>query len=93
MPEREEIMQQALGLPPEDRAFVAAALEQSLTADSGESVSDSLRAGGRAMVEGVELLGELRRRSAALRAGRTTVRSAADVLAELLGRQAAETPR
>ena len=33
MPQREEIVQQALGLPPEDRAFVAAALEHSLASE------------------------------------------------------------
>jgi putative addiction module component (TIGR02574 family) len=31
MPRREQIVEQALSLPPEDRAFVADALEQSLT--------------------------------------------------------------
>jgi hypothetical protein len=92
MPRREEIMQQALGLPPEDRALVAAALAYSLAADFQESSSDSADSGGRATATGSELLRELQRRSEALRAGLTTARPAADVLADLLRRQAAETP-
>ena len=90
MVEREEIVQQALGLPPEDRAFVAAVLEHSLTADPTDLAPESDSPGGRAMVAGSDLLEELQRRSAALRAGVTTARSAADVLADLLRRQAAE---
>jgi hypothetical protein len=93
MPQREEIMQQALGLPPEDRAFVAAALAQSLAADSQESLPDSADPAGRATATGGEFLRELQRRSEALHAGLTTTRPAADVLADLLRRQAAETPR
>jgi len=84
---REEIVQQALGLPPEDRAFVASILEHSLTPDSeGPLASDA----GDVPAAG-EFLGELQRRSAALRTGATTARSATDVLADLLRRQAAET--
>ena len=93
MPQREEIMQQALGLPPEDRAFVAAALEHSLADDSTESLPDWPHADDPAVVAGNELLRELQRRSAALLANRTTARPAADVLADLLRRQATETPR
>ena len=92
MLQREEIMQQALGLPPEDRAFVAAALEHSLVAESKGCLSDSADPGSRAIVEGGEFLGELQRRSAALRAGLTTARPATEVLADLLRRQAADSP-
>ncbi len=90
MPQREEIIQQALGLPPEDRALVAAALAYSLAADSQESVPDSTDPAGRATPTGGELLRELQHRSGALRAGLTTARPATDVLADLLRRQAAE---
>jgi hypothetical protein len=93
MPQREEIMQQALGLPPEDRAFVAAALEQSLAADPKVPGPDSIELDSPATVRGNDFLRELQRRSAAFRSGLTTSRSAADVLADLLRRQAAETPR
>lgn len=90
--QREEIVQQALGLPPEDRAFVAAVLTHSLAADSAVPLPDSDAAAGGATPSGGELLSELQRRSEALRAGLTTTRSAADVLADLLRRQAAERP-
>ncbi len=86
---REEIVQQALGLPPEDRAFVAAVLEHSLTPDAGDQPSPD----SRAVLAGSELLEELKRRSAAVRTGATTTRTAADVLADLLRRQAAENGR
>ena len=92
MPQREEIMQQALGLPPEDRAFVAAALEHSLAAESTGPIPGSADPGGRAILEGAELSAELQRRSAGLRAGLTTARPATEVLADLLRRQAAESP-
>ncbi len=75
MTSRDAILQQALALPPEDRAFVADVLEQSLT-PRGASLSSK------------ELLTELERRSAAYRAGMTTARPAADVLADLRKRQA-----
>lgn len=91
MTTREEIMQHALGLPPEDRALVAAALADSLTDDSRESSPGSADPIGRTIATGDEFLLELRRRSAALHAGQTTTRSATDVLADLLRRQVAET--
>ncbi|MGA2622083.1 MAG: addiction module protein [Thermoguttaceae bacterium] len=81
MPQREEIMQQALGLPPEDRAFVAAALEHSLAAESTGPLPDDADPGSCAILEGGALLGELQRRSAALRAGLTTARPALSLLA------------
>ncbi|MGA2032484.1 MAG: hypothetical protein ABSG68_09525 [Thermoguttaceae bacterium] len=92
MLQREEIMQQALGLPPEDRAFVAAALEHSLAAESKGPLPGSVDPGSCAIVDGGEFLKELQRRSAALRAGLTTARPATEVLADLLRRQAAESP-
>jgi hypothetical protein len=86
---REEIVQQALGLPPEDRAFVAAVLEHSLTPDPSNSPSPV----DQPTLAGSEFLEELHRRSTALRAGVSPVRSAADVLADLLRRQAAENAK
>jgi putative addiction module component (TIGR02574 family) len=70
MSNREVILQQALALPPDDRAFVATALEQSLAGD-GDRLSRE------------EFLAELQRRSAAYRTGATTARPAAEVLADL----------
>jgi hypothetical protein len=57
MPQREEIVQQALDLPPEDRAFVAAALEYSLATESKGSLPASADPASRAMVEGGEFFG------------------------------------
>lgn len=67
---REEILKQALDLPPGDRAYLAARIEQSL--DAGGETPDA-----------AALFAELQRRSAAYRAGATTARPAADVLADL----------
>ncbi|HEV8000459.1 MAG TPA: addiction module protein [Planctomycetaceae bacterium] len=78
MSDREVILQQALALPPDDRAYLATALEDSLTTDS-DSISNE------------ELLTELSRRSTAYRAGETTARSAAEVLADLRKRQSGGT--
>ena len=66
----------ALALPADDRAYVATVLEQSLS-EAGDAIS------------GEALLAELQRRSAACRAGTTSARPAADVLADLRRRQAA----
>jgi Putative addiction module component len=63
--DREEILQQALALPPEDRAYVAVALESSLGANGENQI-----------VSGTEMLTELQRRSAAYQAGETTARTA-----------------
>ncbi len=76
MSDREMILQQALALPADDRAYVATVLEQSLS-EAGDAIS------------GEALLAELQRRSAACRAGTTSARPAADVLAVLRRRQAA----
>ncbi len=62
MPQREEIIQQALGLPPEDRALVAAALAYSLAAEAQECLPDSTEPAARATATGGELLRELQRR-------------------------------
>jgi putative addiction module component (TIGR02574 family) len=74
MSDRELILQQALTLSPDDRAYVATALEDSL-AEDGDPMSSA------------EFLAELQRRSAAFRAGTTTARPAKDVLADLRQRQ------
>jgi Putative addiction module component len=79
MTHREQVLQEALSLPPEDRAYVAAALEESLSpADPSQAAS------------GAELLAELKRRSSAYRAGAASAKPAADVLAEQRRRQAGE---
>lgn len=75
--DREAILQQALSLPPDDRAYVATALEQSL---SGDAVSSEA------------LLAELNRRSAAYHSGTAIARPADEVLADLRRRQASDTP-
>ena len=74
MSQREVILQQALALPPEDRAYVATALEDSL--EEGLSAK--------------EFLIELQRRSAAYRAGATSARPAGEVLADLRRRKKGE---
>jgi len=76
---REQVLQQALSLTPEDRAYVAAALEESLPA--AEPTQEESKA---------TLLTELQRRSSAYRAGATSARPAADILAEQRQRQAGE---
>ena len=78
MTQREQILEQALSLPPEDRAFVAAELEESLSMTGGQNGSPA------------ELLAELMQRSAADRAGKTSSRPAAEVLADQRRRQAGE---
>jgi putative addiction module component (TIGR02574 family) len=80
MSDREMILQQALALPPDDRVYVATALEQSLSGD-GDPMSNE------------EFLAELQRRSAAYRAGTTTARPAAEVLADLRRRQSGGTAK
>jgi putative addiction module component (TIGR02574 family) len=73
-----ELILQALALPPDDRAYVATALEQSLSVD-GDPMSNE------------EFLAELQRRSAAYRARTTTARPPAEVLADLRRRQSGGT--
>jgi putative addiction module component (TIGR02574 family) len=74
MSDREVILQQALALLPDDRAYLATALEDSLAADTNPTSNE-------------DLLAELSRRSAAYRAGETTARPAAEVLSDLRKRQ------
>jgi hypothetical protein len=76
---RERIVQQALALSPEDRAFVVAAIEESLSTLNASGDDSKL-----------DLLTELKRRSSAYRAGKTTAPSAFDVIAEQRKRQAGE---
>ena len=78
MTHRKEVLQQALFLPPEDRAFVGVALEESLATEPGQGASSE------------ELLTELQRCSAAYRAGRASARPAKDVIVEQRRRQAGE---
>ncbi len=78
---REEILNCALALLPGDREMVAVALQDSLDAERNRAES----------LEGDEFFKELRRRSAAYRAGQTQARLAAEVMAELFQRQADET--
>jgi hypothetical protein len=79
MTHREQVLQQALSLPPEDRAYVVAALEESLSLTEPRQDASS-----------AALPTELVRRSSAYRAGRTSARSATDVLADQRQRQAGE---
>lgn len=79
MMHREQVLQQALSLPPEDRAYVVAALEESLSpAPAGREQSSAA------------LSTELQRRSSAYRAGTTGAKPAAEVLAEQRRRQQPE---
>lgn len=79
---REYVLQQALALPADDQAYVAHALENNLIANLSAETEEA------AGLSGDALLIELRRRSTAYRAGKTTARDAADVMADLRQRQA-----
>lgn len=83
---REEILQHALGLSPEDRAFVVAALVQSL----GDRFPDQIAEDSPDAIRGVAFLQELNRRFERFQSGETIARPAEEVLAELYQRQAAE---
>lgn len=84
--DREEILQKALALPADDRAYIATELERSLNESrSGPESEQSSSSGADAA-----LMTELKRRSAAYRAGLTSARSATEVLADLQRRQASE---
>ncbi len=76
MSHREEILEQALTLPLADRAFVAAALGDSLLPEALAAAAPDALTGG-------ELLAELQRRSASYRDGTTPARPAAEVMADL----------
>jgi putative addiction module component (TIGR02574 family) len=73
MSQIDDILQQALALPPADRASVVAALQESL----------SPKDGGVDAIAGNEFLAELHRRSAAFKDGSMPARPAAEVVAEL----------
>jgi hypothetical protein len=77
-------LHEALALPPRDQAYVAHELENHLIANLPPETDEA------AGVSGDALLAELRRRSAAYRAGTTTARDAADVMADLRQRQVHE---
>jgi hypothetical protein len=81
---RDHVLQQALALPVHDQAYVAHELENHLFANLPPETDEA------AGVSGDALLAELRRRSAAHRAGTTTARDAANVMADLRQRQAQE---
>ena len=87
---REQVLQNALSLPPEDRAFVAAALEESLETDSADDVPDAVEGTSASAISGKRLLAELQRRSATYRTGTTTARPATDVLTDQRRKQAGE---
>ena len=90
MSQRQDILQQALGLPPEDREFVVAVLEHSLAVGATEYPPDAIGADSPAAVVGDDFLKELQRRSAAFRSGHTAARPATEVLNDLRRRQADE---
>jgi hypothetical protein len=89
-PLRDDVLQQALALPAEDRAFVAAALEQSLAHPEAEFPLDAIAAESHDAILGIDFLRELERRSAAFRNGSASARLAADVMADLRRRQTGE---
>jgi putative addiction module component (TIGR02574 family) len=78
----EQILKNALALPPEDRAFIVAALEQSL------GVPDAIDAESPCAISGEELRTELQRRSEAYRTGATSNRSSSEVLDDQRRKQA-----
>lgn len=79
---REEILEQALALPPADRAFVAAILQESLSA-AAPTPADGFEGPGPETSSTSEFLAELQRRSAAYGNGMMSARPAADVIADL----------
>lgn len=89
MSHRDELVRQAMALPAEDRAYVVTVLGRSLTSD-GEIAPEDEEEPGESIsgesISGEAMLAELERRSAAYRAGTTTARPAADVLADLCDR-------
>ena len=71
---RDEIVQQAMALSPEDRAYIVAALEVDFSQETERVATD----------EGnTALLLELKRRSAAYHTGKTSGRPASDVIDDL----------
>lgn len=78
---RDEILEQALALPPDDRAYLAEALEESLPSCHCHPGSSS----------GSDLTKELRRRSLAYQNGQTTARDVTEMLEDMRQRQRADT--
>lgn len=74
METRDEIIRHALALPPEDRAYIVSELERSFIQAPDQPASTASHN---------SLLLELKRRSAAYRAGENQARPAADVIAGL----------
>ena len=77
--DRDQVLQQALALSPEDRVFVISALEQSLPAQDAGSVNAT-----------GELLQQVQSRSAAFRESKSHSKGAAQLIAEQRRRQADE---
>lgn len=80
MTPRELVLQQVFALPLADQAFVAQAVEDNLLSRLPPETDHEANRDD-------ALLSELRRRSAAYRAGETTARDAFEVMADLLRRQ------
>lgn len=81
MTNREQVLQQALSLTPEDRAYVVAALIESSLTTANTDVGEA----------SASLLLELQRRSAAYRTGAIVARTASEVLADQRRRHGAGT--
>jgi len=79
----EDILRQALSLPPADRAFVVAALERSLSSSDPSLLPHAVEPDSDEAVSGEEFLAELGRRSAAYKHGEMTARPVDEVIAEL----------
>jgi hypothetical protein len=83
---REQVLEQVLALPLTDQAFVAQAVENHILSHLAPA-SDAVEADGKL------LLTELRRRSAAYRAGTTSARDVDEFMADLRNRQSAESSK
>ncbi|MFN0051196.1 MAG: hypothetical protein ACKV0T_03340 [Planctomycetales bacterium] len=88
---REHVLQQALALPAEDRAYVASALEHSLCANDSTLSDEGFESKDGPQTSADELRLELQRRSERFRAGLTSARPAVELLADLTQRQAEES--
>lgn len=88
MYQREDVLRQAMALPAEDRAYVVTVLTHSLTGAAEDSAREAeMPSDG---LSGEAFMAELERRSDAYRAGSTTARPIADVLADQYARQTGE---
>lgn len=84
----ENVLQQALALPPHERATVVVAIEKSI--GEVEWPPHEVAADDAAAIRNNELVDELKRRSAAYREGTSIAVPSADVLRELGKQQNAE---